>query len=60
MFSKSNLKVGQKLLHKYLGVVVYDEDCAYIESKSGMPDTLHVMQHGELVEVSLRCILGEE
>jgi hypothetical protein len=52
-FDKSRLKVGQKLVHKFHGIVRYTSDCALMERFAGKTSSVFVEHEGEIIEVSL-------
>jgi hypothetical protein len=53
---KSQLKVGQVLIHSNIGLVRFTEECKMLEQMHGMPETLFVSDAGEIKEVTLALI----
>ena len=53
---KAELKPGQVLIHRTLGIVKYTETCAKLEEMHGMPETLFVSDAGEIKEVTLALV----
>ncbi|WP_156396835.1 hypothetical protein [Noviherbaspirillum sp. Root189] len=50
---KSRLKVGQRLIHKFHGIVRYTADCALMERFAGNSYSVFVEHEGEIIEVGL-------
>ncbi|MFC7518818.1 hypothetical protein ACFQUU_27800 [Herbaspirillum sp. GCM10030257] len=50
---KSRLKVGQRLIHKFHGIVRYTSDCALMERFAGNSSSVFVEHEGEVIEVGL-------
>lgn len=53
---KTQLKVGQVLIHSNIGLVRFTEECQKLEEIHGMPETLFVSDAGEIKEVTLALI----
>jgi hypothetical protein len=50
---KSRLKVGQRLIHRFHGIVRYTSDCALMERFAGNGSSVFVEHEGEIIEVGL-------
>ena len=53
---KHTFKVGDKLVHKFLGVVEYDDCCKALDELVGYNDSIHVLHDGDVLEVTLSLV----
>lgn len=57
---QSDIEVGTKLVHKFIGDCEYTEECAFLQAVQGSDDGLYVEQDGDVKEVTFSLLSVKE
>jgi hypothetical protein len=56
LIDKNQVKAGEWLLHRHLGMVKFTSECQRLEQTHGTPTTMYVAYSGEIKEVTLALL----